>query len=95
MQSLNLSIADHHRSFHVVCDASDFVIACVIMQYDADGAERVFCYQSRQLQTAERNYPVEYKELLAMKYAQAKFRVYLPGDGTFVVLRTMRHYARP
>ena len=49
MQLPILAIADQHRPFHVVCDASDFVIACVIMQYDADGAERVFYYQSRQL----------------------------------------------
>ena len=55
------------------------------MQYDTDGAERVVCYQSRQLQPAERNYPVHDKELLAMKYALAKFRVYLLGDRPFIV----------
>ena len=54
------------------------------MQYNADGAERVVYYQSRQLQAAERNYPVNDKELLAMKYAQAKFRVYLFGDKPFL-----------
>ena len=47
------------------------------MQYDTDGAYRVVCYQSRRMQPAERNYPVHDKELLAMKYALAKFRVYL------------------
>ena len=50
------------------------------MQYDTDGAERVVCYQSRQLQASERNYPVHDKELLSMKYAVAKFRVYLLAD---------------
>ena len=39
------------------------------MHYDTDGAERVVCYQSRQLQLAERNYLVHDKELFAMKYA--------------------------
>ena len=39
------------------------------MQYDTDGVERVVCYQSRQLQSAKRKYPVHDKELLAMKYA--------------------------
>ena len=57
----------------------------MLMQYDADGAERVVCYQSRELQAGERNYPVHDKELLAMKYALAKFRVYLLGDRLFVV----------
>ena len=55
MQSLILEIADQDRPFHVVCDASDFAIGCAFMQYDADGAERVFCYQSCQLQAAQRN----------------------------------------
>ena len=55
------------------------------MQYDADGAEHVVCYQSRQLQAAERNYPVHDKELLTMKYALDKFRVYLLGDRPFIV----------
>ncbi|GMF37526.1 unnamed protein product [Phytophthora fragariaefolia] len=34
---------------------------------------------------ADRNYPVHDKELLAMKYALAKFRVYLLGSRPFVV----------
>ena len=55
------------------------------MQNDTDDKERVVCYQSRQLQAAERNYPAHDKELLAMKYALAKFRVYLLGDRPFVV----------
>ena len=80
-----MTIADQDRPFHVVCDASDFAIGCALMKYDADGAERVVCYQSRQLQEAERNYPVHDKELLAMKYALAKFRVYLLGVRPFVV----------
>ena len=60
--------------------ASDFAISCVLMQYDVDGKERVVYYQSRQLQAAERDYPVHDKECLAMKYALAKFCVYLLGD---------------
>ena len=85
MQSPILAIADQERPLHVVCDASDFAIGCALMQYDADGAEHVVCYQSRQLQVAERNYPVHDKELLAMKYVLEKLRVYLLGDRPFVV----------
>ena len=55
------------------------------MQYDADDAERVVCYQSRQMQPDERNYLIHEKELLAMKYALAKFRVYLIGDRPFII----------
>uniref|UniRef100_A0AAV1V8N4 Reverse transcriptase domain-containing protein n=1 Tax=Peronospora matthiolae TaxID=2874970 RepID=A0AAV1V8N4_9STRA len=66
IQSPVLAIADQDRPFHVVCDASGFAIGCALMQYDLEGVERVVCYQSRQLQPAERKYPVHDKELLAM-----------------------------
>ncbi|KAE8998808.1 hypothetical protein PR002_g18639 [Phytophthora rubi] len=55
------------------------------MQFDDEGRERVVSYQSRQLKPAERNYPVHDKELLAMRYALIKFRVYLLGEQTFAV----------
>ncbi|KAG2765815.1 hypothetical protein Pcac1_g22762 [Phytophthora cactorum] len=80
-----LAVADQDRPFHVVCDASDFAIGCALMQHDHEGRDRVVYYQSRQLKPAERNYPVHDKELIAMKYALAKFRVYLLGSGPFVV----------
>ena len=53
-----LAILDQDRPFHVVCDANDFANGCALMQYDADDAVRVVCYQSRQVRPAERNYPV-------------------------------------
>ncbi|GMF58961.1 unnamed protein product [Phytophthora fragariaefolia] len=69
----------------IVCDASDFAIGCTLMQHDHEGRNRVVYYQSRQLKPAECTYPVHDKELLAMKYALAKFRVYLLGSRPFVV----------
>ncbi|KAG3196010.1 hypothetical protein PC128_g8029 [Phytophthora cactorum] len=80
-----LAVVDQDRPFHVACDASDFAIRCALMQHDHEGRDRVVYYQSRQLKPAERNYPVHDKEYLAMKYALAKFRVYLLGSGPFVV----------
>ncbi|KAE9013736.1 hypothetical protein PR001_g15328 [Phytophthora rubi] len=78
-----LALPDEDRPFSVVCDASDFAIGCALLQVDAEGRERVVSFQSRQL-TAEKNYPVPDKELLAMKYALVKFRYnftveYKPG----------------
>ncbi|KAE9011677.1 hypothetical protein PR003_g13485 [Phytophthora rubi] len=55
------------------------------MQFDNDGHERVVSYQSLQLKPAERNYPVHCMELLAMRYALIKFRVYLLGEKTFAL----------
>ncbi|KAG3081462.1 hypothetical protein PI124_g13374 [Phytophthora idaei] len=80
-----LAVADPDRPFHVVCDASDFTIGCALMQNDREDRDCVVYYQLRQRQPAERNYPVHDKELLAMKCALAKFRVYLLGSGPFVV----------
>jgi hypothetical protein len=80
-----LAIADQNKPFFVVCDASDSAIGCALMQKDDDGRERVISYESRQLKSAERNYPVHDKELLAMKYALVKFRIYLLGDRPFTV----------
>ncbi|KAF1318312.1 reverse transcriptase, partial [Globisporangium splendens] len=85
MKASVLAIADHERPFYVVCDASDFAIGCSLMQRDDTDRERVICYQSRQLKPAERNYPVHDKELLAMKYALTKLRVYLLGSKRFTV----------
>ncbi|KAE9008884.1 hypothetical protein PF011_g10520 [Phytophthora fragariae] len=80
-----LMLPDTSRPFHVVCDVSDFAIGCALMQFDAEGRERVVSYQSRQMKPAEKNYPVHDKELLAMRYALIKFRVYLLGEQTFAV----------
>uniref|UniRef100_H3H6I7 Reverse transcriptase domain-containing protein n=1 Tax=Phytophthora ramorum TaxID=164328 RepID=H3H6I7_PHYRM len=80
-----LMLPDDAKPFHVVCDASDFAIGCALMQFDNEGRERVVSYQSRQMKPAERNYPVHDKELLAMRYALIKFRVYLLGEQTFAV----------
>ena len=80
-----LALPDYDKPFHVVCDASKFAIGCALMQHDDEGKERVVSYQSRQLKNAETRYPVHDKELLAIKYALVKFRVYLMGETRFAV----------
>ena len=85
MNSPVLILPDHEKPFYVVCDASDFAIGSALMQLDSEGRERVVAYQSRQLRSAERNYPVHDKELLAMKFALEKFRVYLLSSKPFVI----------
>ena len=45
----------------------------------------MIAFESRQLEAAEKNYPVHDKELLAMKYARVKFRVHLLGSKPFVI----------
>ena len=47
--------------------------------------DRVIASESRQLKTAEKNYPAHDKEILAMKYALNKFKAHLLGSKTFVI----------
>ncbi|KAE9246802.1 hypothetical protein PF004_g4625 [Phytophthora fragariae] len=49
-----LMLPNTSRSFHVVCDASDFAIGCALMQFDADGRGCIVSYQSRQMKPAEK-----------------------------------------
>ena len=65
MKSPILAIADQYRPFHVVYHASELAIGCALIQFDTDGAKRVTCYQSNQLQVAENNSPVHDKKPLA------------------------------
>ncbi|KAF0726898.1 hypothetical protein Ae201684P_010443 [Aphanomyces euteiches] len=80
-----LALPRFDRPFSVVCDASVRGIGCCLMQVDDDGKNRPVSFQSRQLRPAERNYPVHDLELLAIKYALVKFRIYLLGSKPFVV----------
>ncbi|KAF0740969.1 hypothetical protein AaE_008706 [Aphanomyces astaci] len=82
-----LALPDFGRPFSVsvVCDASKFAIGCSLMQADVDGRAHPVSYQSRQLLQVERSYPVHALEILSMKYAFIKFRIYLLGSKPFVI----------
>ncbi|POM73110.1 Pol protein [Phytophthora palmivora] len=41
-----LALQDENKSFSVVCDASDYVIDCALLQKDDEGRERVISFQS-------------------------------------------------
>ncbi|GJP35299.1 hypothetical protein CLOM_g19805 [Closterium sp. NIES-68] len=73
-----LRIADSERPFEVITDASDIAIGAVLMQDFGNGLQPI-AYESRKMQSAERNYPVHYKEMLAIVYAFKMWRCYLTG----------------
>lgn len=73
--------------FFEVCDASDFPIGCLLIQYVTDVAERVVNFLLRQLQPAEKYYPVHDKKRVAMNCPLTKIRVDLIGDWLFVRYR--------
>lgn len=67
------------------CDACDLGIGAVLSQR-IEGEERVIAYGSRLLSTAERNYCVNRKELLAIVHFTKMYRQYLLGNSS--ILRT-------
>ncbi|GJP52561.1 hypothetical protein CLOM_g11663, partial [Closterium sp. NIES-68] len=71
-----LRIADPDRPFEVITDASDIAIGAVLMQDFGNGLQPI-AYESRKMQSAERNYPVHDKEMLAIVHALKIWRCYL------------------
>jgi hypothetical protein len=74
--------------FRIECDASDFAIGAVLSQKDQQNRWHPVAYFSRSLDSAERNYPVQEKELLALISALRKWRHYVFG---YVVQVTTDH----
>ncbi|GJP55984.1 hypothetical protein CLOM_g15021, partial [Closterium sp. NIES-68] len=64
--------------FEVITDASDIAIRAVLMQDFGNGLQPI-AYESRKMQSAERNYPVYDKEMLAIVHAFKIWRCYLTG----------------
>ncbi|GJP63587.1 hypothetical protein CLOP_g20656 [Closterium sp. NIES-67] len=80
-------IAYQKRPFEVVTDASDIPIGALLLQ-DFDDGLQPNTYESRKLQSAERNYPVHDKEMLAIVHAFKVWQCYLTGAD--VIIRTDR-----
>jgi transposase InsO family protein len=74
--------------FLVEIDASEVAIAGVLIQHDANREPRVIAYFSRLLTSAERNYPISDKELLALYASFQAWRHYLEGAQHPIRVRT-------
>lgn len=71
-----LSNPDFSKKFYLQCDASDFGIGAVLVQFDDDGNEKPIAFMSKKLNSAQRNYSVTERECLAALEAIKKFRCY-------------------
>ncbi|GJP52822.1 hypothetical protein CLOM_g11910 [Closterium sp. NIES-68] len=80
-----LRIADPHRPFELITDASDLAVGAVLLQDFGEGLQPI-AYESRKLNPTEQNYPVHDKELLAIVHAFKMRRCYLTGID--VIVRT-------
>jgi len=66
-----------------MCDASDYVVGSVLGQRK-DKKPYVIYYASKTLNSAQMNYTITEKELLAIVFACDKFRSYLVGSPVVV-----------
>ncbi|GJP45444.1 hypothetical protein CLOM_g4833 [Closterium sp. NIES-68] len=73
-----LRIADPHRPFELITNASDLAVGAVLLQ-DFDEGLQPIAYESRKLNPAERNYYVHDNELLAIVHAFKVWRCYMTG----------------
>ena len=65
--------------FDLYTDASQFAIGATLLQDQGDGLQPI-AYESRKLNSAERNYPIHKLELLAVVHAFRTWRCYLEGS---------------
>ena len=71
---------DASKEITVETDASDYAIGAVINQQDEQGRQRPIAFYSRKMTSAELNYEIHDKELLAIVAAFEEWRVYLEGS---------------
>jgi len=71
-----LSHLDHRRKTVVETDASDFALGCVLSQYQGRRLHPV-AFHYRKLNSAESNYEIHDKELLAIMEAFKEWKRYL------------------
>ena len=65
------------REFILQSDASNHAIGFILSQKDAEGREHPICYWGRSLSSAEKNYGITEKEVLAIIEGVRHFRMYL------------------
>ena len=75
------------RNTVVERDASDYTLGCILSQFQEKGLHRV-AFHSRKLNSAERNYDIHDKELLAILVAFLEWKHYLQGTGKPITVYT-------
>ncbi|CAI7846296.1 unnamed protein product [Closterium sp. NIES-54] len=80
-------IADPHRPFELVTNASDIAVGVVLLQDFGIGLQPI-AYESRKLHPPERNYPIHDCEMLAIVHTFKVWRCYLIGADMTMIRAT-------
>ncbi|KAG2209354.1 hypothetical protein INT45_002604, partial [Circinella minor] len=80
IQAPVLQAPDPKRPYRVEVDASDVGVGAVLLQEGDDKQWHPLAYESRKLSSAERNYPTQERELLAILHALRTWRCFLKGS---------------
>jgi hypothetical protein len=83
-----LAIFDPDRVIMMEIDASDYAVGAYISQIEDDGKLYSIAFYFRKISSAEANYDIYNKELLAIIAAFQKWRVYLEGSKHTVKILT-------
>ncbi|CAI7825354.1 unnamed protein product [Closterium sp. NIES-54] len=73
-----LRIADPHRPFELVTDASDIALGAVLLQ-DFGNSLQPIVYESHKIHPPERKYPIHDREMLSIMHAFKVWWCYLTG----------------
>ena len=79
-----LILPDPTKPFTIITDASNLAIRVVLSQDQGKGNQPI-AFESRKLSSAELNYPIHEKELLAIVHAIKLWRIYLEGQKFTVI----------
>lgn len=76
-----LLMPDMSRPFRIECDASDYAVGAVLLQQDPAYNDdwKPVAFISKKLSDAERNYPTQERELLAILFACKTWRCFVEG----------------
>ncbi|KAI7934843.1 hypothetical protein MJO29_016106 [Puccinia striiformis f. sp. tritici] len=74
-----LLVPDLSKPFVIETDASDFAVGAVLLQKGTDEKLHPVAFESSKLNSSQRNYPAQERELLSIINAWRKWQVYLDG----------------
>ena len=74
-----LQLPDMNSPYRIETDSSDFAVGAVLLQPDTQNVWHPVAYESKKLSEAERKYPAQERELLAIIHALRTWRCFVDG----------------